>query len=74
MRSSPSQWNRFRKSFIWKDIKDELNRWLEDNQAIIEEPDSDLRTIDRRLGSIEAIRNLLDFPRNMEEALIEDEN
>lgn len=49
---------------IWKDMKVEMEIWLDDVHLMLENPDGSLspRTLDRLGGNAEAIRNLSNFP------------
>lgn len=53
----------FKSSVIWKDIKDELDIWLEEIHGQLENTDGEFssRILDRLGGSAEAIRNFRDF-------------
>jgi hypothetical protein len=63
--SSLSQVEDFVKfSPIWKDMKKEMNFWLDDIHLMLENPGGEFSTriLDRLGGNAEGVRNLLNFP------------
>lgn len=57
----------FKSSVIWKDIKEELDVWLDEVHMQLENNDGEFssRILDRLGGNAEAIRNFLDFRKAM---------
>lgn len=55
----------FKSSVIWKDVKDELEVWLNEVHKQLENLDGEFssRGLDRLGGSAEAIRNFMDFQK-----------
>jgi len=51
-------------STIWRDIKNELEAWLEDIRDQLENTDGSLsvRILDRLGGNAESVRNLISLP------------
>jgi len=65
-RNSVGQLEEFKRSTIWLDILDELNVWLEDVHAILENPGGEVssRSLDRLGGNAEAFHRfegILDY-------------
>ena len=67
MRSSVGQLKDFVDGVIWRDIQDELKLWLEDIRDQLEDPGHELfpEDIKRLQGNAEAVRRVLELPRNL---------
>ncbi|MCK5607042.1 hypothetical protein KAR91_34480 [Candidatus Pacearchaeota archaeon] len=59
--SSASSFEEFLKSNIWRDIKYELNKWLEGIHLEMEDPDDDSH-VHRLVGNAKTIRRVLLMP------------
>lgn len=55
----------FISSAVWKDIKEELDIWLDEVHGQLENNDGEMssRVLDRLGGNAEAIRNFMDFEK-----------
>jgi len=67
VRSSVGQLKDFVDGVIWRDIQDELKLWLEDIRDQLEDPGHELfpEDIKRLQGNAEAVRRVLELPRNL---------
>jgi hypothetical protein len=63
MRTTAGQLEEFKKSFIWLDILDELDVWLDQIHLQLENADGHVshRTLDKLAGNCETIRNVRDI-------------
>ena len=67
MRTSLGQMRDFVEGVIWKDIVDELSLWIEDIRDQLEDPGHELfpEDIKRLQGNVEALRRVLELPKNL---------
>ena len=74
VKSTPTQLKDFLESFIWQDLKGEVEEWIQDLQLILEDPDgsTEPHVLSVTRGSIRACRNFLNMPEVILENLVED--
>ena len=67
MRTSLGQMRDFVEGVIWKDIVDELSLWIEDIRDQLEDPGHEFfpEDIKRLQGNVEALRKVLELPKNL---------
>jgi len=72
--SSAQSFNDFVDGSIWKDIHDELNKWLDDIHESLEDPEDvlDDKQHAKLRGNAEAVRKFMLLPYMVRENILED--
>ncbi len=73
IKSSASELTEFIKGFIWADMKQELDVWLEGVRRINEDPNTPDRERLISVGRIDALKHFTLLPEVMRDSLIEDQ-
>jgi hypothetical protein len=73
IRSTVAQLNDFIEGFIWQDMMDELEIWLNGVRDGLEDVEADEKDLFRNQGRADAIRYVLSLPLVMRDGLLEDQ-
>jgi hypothetical protein len=73
IRSTAAQFNDFIDGFIWQDMKDELDIWLNGVRDGLEDTEADEKDLYRNQGRADAIRYFKSLPLVMRDGLLEDQ-